>query len=127
MNIAKARQNPYDNLPADMVIFDAQSLYEVELMAKGMSEEEVLAYYTLGTEDLPAKSSDWIWFHKAFKRGRSHAKHKAVNDLFQAMQGRQAKEASIAYLQRFGQLWPEASEQDGNDKKNFSFTVVLDD
>jgi len=123
----KARQNPYDKLPDELAIFDQATLYEVEHLSKGMSEEEVLAIFTLDLEELEQYPTDLIWFRKAFKRGRSMAKHKAVNDLFQAMQGRQAKEASIAYLQRFGVLWPEAKEQDGNDKKNFSFTVVLDD
>jgi len=124
---AKSRYGVYDKLPDDMIYFDSNGLYEVENLCKGMNEEEVLAYFAFTVEEVMQSPSDWAWFNKAFKRGRSKAKHEMVESLFVAARGRQGKEASIAYLQRFGAQWPDSKESDGNDKKNFSFTVVLDD
>jgi len=99
-------------------------LMEIEGMAAGLSEQEVLDYYGLDLAELE-DTIDLKWFQKAFRKGRSRAKQAAVQKLFTAMSDRNGAQASIAYLRHFGDKWPQA-DQAGIGEGKFSFNVVMD-
>lgn len=136
-----AIKNPYAKL--DMVntlYFDKDSIQTIEDLAKGMDVPEVLDYFGLDISDLDESINpniaqqlinDKKLFYTAFRCGRTKGKHYMVNALFScAAGGKSTKEASIAYLQRFGANWepPDSSNsKNDNTNKNFSFTVQLDD
>lgn len=121
--MANMQTTPYDDAK-ELEFFSLNDLETVELMSAGMSEEEVLDYFALDLDELD-KETDLKWFSRAFKRGRSVAKRKAVQKLFESMGDRNGSQASIAYLRHFGEKWP----NDGSDASSsgkFSFNVVLD-
>jgi hypothetical protein len=120
------RKGIYRGLDVEnMEFFDAITLDEVQHLAAGLEHEEVLAYYGLTVSEVQTSDQDWFYFCKAYNKGRTDAKRKAVDSLFQSMRSDKGKEASIAYLKHFGSSqWRESKETDGSDK-NFKFTVTL--
>jgi len=121
-----ARQGIYRGIDLDtMQFFDIISLNEIEHLAAGLEPEEVCAYYGLTTAEVQESEQDWFYFTRAWNKGRTEAKRKAVHNLFQSMSGQKGKESSICYLKHFGNSdWKKAEEADGADN-NFKFEVVL--
>lgn len=117
---------PYRDLPTDMVYFDYSNLQEIEDLSAGLDAEEVCAWYGLTLAEIQTSESDWRYFNIAFGKGRANAKRKAVNNLFEAMRGRQAKESAISYLARFSDNWKEPVASDSGSTGKFSFKVEMD-
>ena len=120
--------NPYKDLPiAEMIYFDYSNLQEIEELAAGLDAEEVCAWYGLTPAEIQQSEKDWLYFQRAFNKGRANAKRKAVGKLFEAMGGRQAKESAISYLARFSDGWREPVASDNQTSGKFSFQVKIDD
>lgn len=126
MKMAIASKGIYRDIDlSTMEYFDIITLNEVECMAAGLEPEEVLAYYGLTMPEVKATNQDYFYFCRAYNKGRTEAKRKAVYSLFQAMNGQKGKESSICYLKHFGsETWKKSEEADGQDN-NFKFTVTL--
>jgi hypothetical protein len=124
--MAIARKGIYRDIDIEkMQYFDIMTLNEVECMAAGLEPEEVLAYYGLTMSEIEASSQDHFYFCRAYNKGRTEAKRKAVQSLFQSMGGQKGKESSICYLKHFGsEIWKKSDETDGADN-NFKFTVTI--
>ena len=70
-------------------------------MSAGMEPEEILSWYDLEYGQL--SDYDRWFFDVTFRRGRLEAKKQAVSQLFANMQSpNKGMEASLAFLQRFG-------------------------
>jgi len=120
--------NPYIDLPKDLIFFDYQNLQEIEELSAGLDFTEVCAWYGLTPEIIQEQSpDDWRYFQIAFNKGRANAKRKAVGNLFEAMRGRQAKESAISYLARFSDQWKEPVASDNSTSGKFSFKVSMDE
>lgn len=121
----------YTDLP-ELKYFKKVDLEEVESMAVGLAEDEVLAYYALDTEELMQESengelvpsADLIWFRKACKRGRSKGQIRAVERLFSNMNDRNGGNYALAYLRQMASSWPASEAKEASD--GFSFKVVMD-
>ena len=118
--------NPYSDLPKDLIYFDYTNFQEIEDLSAGLDPEEVCAWYGLLLAEVMDSPSDWRYFQLAFNKGRSNAKRKAVNKLFEAMNSRQAKESAISYLARFSEQWKEPVASDSGSTGKFSFKVEMD-
>ena len=94
---------------------------EIQSMAVGLSEEEVLDYYNLEKGDLPPYDR---WFFECnFKRGRLVAKQNATAKLFASMDGN--SQAIMQYLSRFGsEEWRRDGASEGLGKQ---IKIVVDD
>lgn len=141
----KIKKDFYEDLP-ELEYFDEQMLSSVEIMACTMEPQEVLDFYGIELDDIRnpkishdahdahdaaedlVLTPDYIWFMKAFKRGRSMAKLQASQKLFQSMSTNQGKDACLAYLVRYSEKFKEPISPNSIDEpnKNFSFTVQLD-
>ena len=120
------RYDPYSYLPDSLKIFDAASLAEVEEMAAGLSQEEILSYFNISRDQLAPNLEDLAYFEASFNRGRRIAKHKAVVQLFRQMSNeKNGAAASLSYLRQVSEVFPQG-EGDVGVGKNFSFKVVLD-
>jgi len=138
----------YENCDEDsLVFFDLHMLAEIEELAIGLSEAEVLDYYALTMDDLHTAEKmkseddsfdvddittakyDLRWFYISFKRGRTKAKKIACDRLFQNMTNRSGgTQAAVIYLKHFADKFPlNVDDSELNmANKNFSFTVVMD-
>jgi len=80
------------------------TLREIELASAGLTMTEALSLRGLTVDDLDTDDKHDV--DLAFRRGRANAKKKAIDLLFQQMQGtRGGKEACLDYLSRFGEKW----------------------
>jgi hypothetical protein len=118
--------SPYRNCPKDLIYFEYSNLMEIEDLAAGLDQAELCAWYGLTPEEIQESPNDWKYFQIAFNKGRANAKRKAVGKLFEAMNGRQAKESAISYLARFSEQWKEPVASDNSTSGKFSFKVEMD-
>ena len=118
--------NPYSILPPNLKIFDTQSLMEVERLASGLSEEEVLDYFGLSQEGLSLSLPDKEIFTRTFKRGRTIGKMRALENLFIQMGSKGGAPACLTYLKQVSPTWVSIDESSTIGNKNFVFTVNMD-
>ena len=119
--------NPYNILPPNLKVFDTQSLMDVERLACGLSEEEVLDYFGITQEGLALSLPDQEIFQRAFKRGRTIGKIKALENLFTQMGCKGGTPACLTYLKQISPTWASIDEGATLGKKNFIFTVNMDE
>ncbi len=85
---------------------DTEHRLEIQSLAVGLTEAEVLQYYGITIDQL--SPYDRWFFQINFNRGRIEGKKKAVDSLFIAMGRKNDCTASLAYLNRFADKWPES-------------------
>lgn len=95
---------------------------DIENYAYGLSKEEVCAIFYRTYDDL--SHDERQLFDAAYSRGRAIAKQQAVSCLFSQMTGKEGIKGTLAYLVRFGDEWPEVTDE-GNTKEGHMFKVVL--
>lgn len=92
--------------------FDINDENDIISMSKGLELSEIADFYNITIEELPPYDR---WFvETVFKRARVRAMTVAVDRLFENMSGRNGQQATLAYLRRFAEKWPE--EQGSQDK-----------
>jgi len=102
--------------------FEADDFMDIEQMAAGMSEKEVLDYYDLTIDDLD--ETEAVYFRKHFKRGRGAAKRQMVEALMRAAKAKNGGQFAALYLTKQAEDWPIDKNGNVNGKNSFSFTVV---
>lgn len=108
-----------DDIPP-MSNLDANMLMDVEAMAAGMSQEEVLEYFDLELDDLDETES--IYFVKHYKRGKGAAKRQMVDALMRAASGKNGGQFAALFLSKQAEEWP-SGKDDIKAGNGFSFTV----
>jgi hypothetical protein len=94
---------------------------EIEALSRGLTMEETLAYYGLVMDALP--EYDAVYFVSTFLRGRMKGKADAVTALFKNMHGPQGTQASLAYLNRFAELF---NSEDGSNNGSAIKAIKLE-
>jgi hypothetical protein len=104
--------------------FQRQSEAEIRNLAPALSDDQILDYYGLTIDDL--SNYDKRFFTVTAKRGRLVALQNAASHLFDAMKGKDALAASLAYLTRHGSdTW--RSESGTGAKSPKTVKIVLED
>lgn len=80
--------------------FERQQEAEIRNLAVALSDEEILSYYGLTKDDLSEYDAEF--FKVITTRGRLVAVQNAASHLFDAMKGKDALAASLAFLTRHG-------------------------
>jgi hypothetical protein len=114
------------NLPGEPQLTVQQEL-EIELLAEGLTEEEVCMY--LFGESYTSLGGEFLRrFNRAHCRGRTKMKLLAITALKDQMKTRNGLQASLAVLTRFAEAFPKIADSDGNiNGAGFSFRVEMDD
>lgn len=103
-------------------MFTDADIRNVEQLSAGLSETEILDIYSTSVEELCDVELDR--FRRAYKRGRALAKSQAVHSLFGQMNGREGAKAALSYLVRFGDQWPDVSEEFSNSKRELHIKLT---
>lgn len=111
-----------DDIPPDALKNLSKDDYmDIEAMAAGMSESEVLDYFDLTIDKLNADEK--IYFSKYFKKGRGAAKRQMVEALMKAAKGKGGGAFAALYLSKQAEEWPNGKD-DTSTKSGFSFKVI---
>lgn len=108
-----------DDIP-EMEHLDANVLMDVEAMAAGMSQEEVLDFFDLELSDLDP--TETVYFIKHYKRGKGAAKRQMVEALMAAARGKNGGQYAALFLAKQAEEWP-SGKDDLKVGSGFSFTV----
>ena len=104
MNKLKMPPKHWD--PLKLKFFGTEDTAEIQSMAAGLTQEEVLSYY--GISELEQISEYDAWFFIiVYNRGRVCAKQTAVEHLFGNMRQKGGTQGCLSYLTRFATEWPE--------------------
>jgi len=90
-------------------IFSNNDPANIERLAAGLSEVEVLDCWGVAKDEL--SQNDLDLFARSFRKGRAMAKARAVDSLFSAMNGRDGVKGALSYLVRVGDVWPTVTEE----------------
>lgn len=107
-----------DNITLFGVNYDCAKIAEA---ARGMSREDVLAYFGYNEDEL--NEDEVSFFNHHYRIGRATGKNLAVNHLFNAMGQKSGAQAAISYLVRFADNWEEVKEADSDIKRKFVISV----
>ena len=113
-------------IPREGILRDSEKA-EIEILAEGLTENEVSLYLWGDPYDVlgPAERRE---FDRAYVRGRTRMKLYAIQALKESMRGRNGLQASLAVLTRFAEAFPQIADGDGNPKGvPFSFRIVAGD
>lgn len=107
-----------------MSTFRPDDHLNIERLAAGLSQDEVLDCFCVTKEELSQEDLDY--FTRAYKKGRAMAKADAVTKLQAQMAGRDGVKGCLAYLVRVGDEWPEVTEdKNSNSSTGTTFRVEL--
>ena len=112
----------YDNLP-NFPNFDKERLETVEYLARAMSQEEILDYFSIVQ---PPRQFEKMFFLMAYKRGVAKGKREAMEKLFVGMGDRNGAVVALKYLQTHAERFPADGGDSGEAKGAFSFNVNMD-
>jgi len=84
-------------------IFSEKDLVDIERFAIGLSKAEVLLIYYKEEDDLT--NADLKIFNMRYNRGRVMGKERAINCLFQSMEGKEGGKSALSYLIRVAEEW----------------------
>ena len=119
----EAELPPKEWTSAELDFFVPNTAHEIQILSRAMNKAEVLQYYNNTYDALPER--DQFFFDCNFNRGRTEAKSKAIDALFQQMKSKSGTNATMEFLTRFGAEWPE-DEAGPRMGRGFNFKVVLD-
>lgn len=105
----------------DVEFFSTSDIMDIRDLSRGLSKDEVLAYYGLQYDDLGRK--DQFFFDIEYNRGQVLAKKTAVDRLFTSMTDRNGHQASLAFLKRFAEKWPDSEEVASEGGKTIKFML----
>ena len=105
------------------IMFDEVDINDIQRYSTGLSEEEVLDIFGYELSELGA--DDLKVFNRAFKKGRALGKHRAVEALFDGMEGADAVKGALSYLVRVGAIWPQVEDSVGDG--GFNFNLIMHD
>ncbi len=109
----------------ELQCFTKSQMTEIQNLSVGLSDIEIYEYYGIvDVSELP--EYDALFLRVNINRGRLTAKQNACHSLFQAMSGRDALPASLAYLTRFGHSgWGE--DKGTGSKGPAGIRIILDE
>lgn len=112
------------DLPSEGLL-TRQNAEEIELLAEGLSEDEV-SRYIWGKDFAMLDEELQLEFTRHYTRGRTRFKLYAINALKIQMNGRNGFQASLAALTRFAEAWPSVSAENGAGNFNFNINLAED-
>lgn len=110
------------DLTENCTFFKKGDEYEIRMLARGLTKEEVVNCF--GEELCDLSEGDKKFLLSNYTRGRTEGKRQAVEDFFSHMKNPKfGNQVCLEYLTRFADDWPEEGVSAGS---GFNFKVLME-